>query len=66
MAAWRKVSRLPAARQLPQASPGPLPAADAAVAKRFGAVNRTLWSQAPPRPHRDDNRSGPDNANHGH
>jgi len=49
----RGVSPIPASRQLSQAPPGPLPAAGAAAARRFGGTNRTPWSRTPPWPHRD-------------
>jgi hypothetical protein len=61
----RGVRRFPAARQLPQVPPGRL-LAGAAATRRFGGTNRTPWSRTPPWPHRDENRTGPDNTERGH
>ena len=61
----RGVRRFPASRRLPQVSPGPLPAG-AAATRRFGGMNRTLWSRTPPWPYRDENRPGRANAERGH
>ena len=59
------VRRFPASRQPPHVPPGPLPAG-AAAPRPFGGTNRTPWSRTPPRPHRDENRTGRDNAERGH
>jgi hypothetical protein len=40
--------------------------AHAAADRRFGGTNRTPWSRTPPWPHRDENRTGRDNAERGH
>ena len=61
----RGVRRFPASRQPPHVPPGPLPAG-AAAPRPFGGTNRTPWSRTPPWPHRDENRTGRDNAERGH
>ncbi len=60
----RGARRLPASR-LPQAPPGPLPAAGAAAVRRSAGTNRVLWSQAPLWRHRGENRTERDDTDRG-